>query len=72
MAQGTAGSRFDAGYDAGHAACLRAGSSSEPREWIEMHSRQDPAFVAGYEWALFDYDTSNGVRGVAPRRRHAG
>jgi len=55
---------YIAGYNAGRTACLQAGSSDSARRWIEERSRLDPAYVAGYEWALWDYDDANGVAGL--------
>lgn len=55
---------YIAGYNAGRTACLQAGSSDPARLWIEERPRLDPAYIAGYEWALWDYDDANGVRRI--------
>jgi hypothetical protein len=60
--------RYLAGYDAGRAACLRAGSADAARRWAAEHQHVDPAYLAGYEWALWDYEDANGV----PRRHASG
>jgi hypothetical protein len=65
--------RYDDGYRDGRAACLRAGSSSSAREWLADNDGLDPAYVAGYEWALWDYDDANGLPpDTAGQRRRAG
>jgi hypothetical protein len=51
------------GYNAGRAACLRTGSSELGRRWLETGARsKGSAYVAGYEWALWDYEDANGRR----------
>lgn len=51
-----------AGYEAGRATCLRSGMVSDGRRWLEANQHAaDAAFVAGYEWALFDYADANGL-----------
>jgi len=52
-----------AGYNAGRATCLRTGSSEAARRWLETDSRaHGSAYIAGYEWAVWDYDDANGLR----------
>ena len=53
--------RYLAGYEAGRAACLRTGSAAAARRWVEEHQHADSAYLAGYEWALWDYEDANGV-----------
>lgn len=54
--------RYMAGYNTGRTTCLRTGSSEAGRRWLELEARaKDSAYVAGYEWALWDYDDANGV-----------
>lgn len=58
----TGDARYLAGYEAGRAACLCAGTPLEAQRWLEEnHETRDRAFVAGYEWALFDYSDANGL-----------
>lgn len=49
------------GYQAGHAACVRTGTTREGHRWLAANQRADPAYIAGYEWALFDYADANGL-----------
>lgn len=61
---------YDAGYQAGRAACVSSGSSSAARLLLEARRRdRDHAYDAGYEWALWDYDDANGLRTEPIRRR---
>lgn len=51
-----------AGYQAGHMACVRGADPGGARRWIEMREPElDAAYVAGYEWAVFDYVDANGL-----------
>jgi hypothetical protein len=60
--------QYMAGYNAGRTACLRTGSSEAGRRWLETEARaESSAYVAGYEWALWDYEDANGVRHEAHR-----
>lgn len=60
--------RYLAGYHAGRTACLRSGSAEGARRWVEEHQHVDAAYLAGYEWALWDYEDANGM----PHRRASG
>ena len=53
--------RYLAGYADGRAACLRASSSDVAQRWIKENQNADPAYLAGYEWAVWDYEDANGV-----------
>ena len=61
--------QYVAGYNAGRTACVRSGSVEEALRWIEAHQLVDPAYLAGYEWAVWDYEDANGV---AHERRAVG
>lgn len=51
-----------AGYNAGRSTCLRTGSSDAGRRWLAESARTaESAYVAGYEWALWDYEDANGI-----------
>jgi hypothetical protein len=50
-----------AGYNAGRTFALRTGSTEAGRRWLTSHSEADLAYVAGYEWALWDYEDANGL-----------
>ena len=56
--------QYMAGYNAGRACALATGSVDAGRRWLEEHSDTDIAYVAGYEWALWDYEDSNGLSRV--------
>jgi hypothetical protein len=56
--------QYMAGYNAGRACALATGSVDAGRRWLEEHSDTDIAYVAGYEWALWDYEDSNGLSHV--------
>jgi len=57
--------QYMAGYNAGRTTCLQTGSSEAGRRWLEAGARaKDSAYVAGYEWALWDYEDANGLRRV--------
>jgi len=60
--------QYMAGYNAGRTTCLRTGSSQAGRRWLETQAcAEGAAFVAGYEWALWDYVDANGLRQEAHR-----
>jgi hypothetical protein len=40
---------------------------AEALRWIETHQHVDAAYLAGYEWAVWDYEDANGV----PHERRA-
>lgn len=64
--------QYMAGYNAGRTICLQSGSSSAGRRWLEhADNRPDVAYVAGYEWAIWDYDDANGLQTRLPRNREA-
>lgn len=50
-----------AGYNAGRASTLATGSVDAGRRWLAEHPAADSAYVAGYEWALWDYEDANGL-----------
>jgi hypothetical protein len=53
-----------AGYDSGRSLALQTGSSAAGRRWLaELRDTDDAhtAFIAGYEWALWDYEDANGL-----------
>ncbi|MDF1605885.1 hypothetical protein [Nocardioides sp. YIM 152315] len=53
-----------AGYDAGRTLALQTGSSAAGHRWLAEHNgtaELDLAFIAGYEWALWDYEDANGL-----------
>jgi len=51
--------QYMAGYNAGRTLSLQTGSTDAGHRWLADHPAADPAFVAGYEWSLFDYDDAN-------------
>ena len=61
--------QYMAGYNAGRTTCVQTGSSEVGRQWLEDAAhRADSAYIAGYEWALWDYEDANGaVRDPARR-----
>ncbi|MGZ6583132.1 MAG: hypothetical protein ACXVHX_02135 [Solirubrobacteraceae bacterium] len=62
--------QYMAGYNAGRSACLRSGSSETGRQWLRESARSSTsAFIAGYEWALWDYDDANGLAASTARQR---
>ena len=63
MSAGQTEARYLAGYEARRDACLRAGSAGDAHLRIDGHQHIDAVFLAGYEWAVFDYEDANGVRG---------
>lgn len=63
-----------AGYNAGRTLALQAGSSTAGQRWLAEHRDGDGAhlaFIAGYEWALWDYEDANGLAHT-PANRVAG
>lgn len=65
--------QYMAGYDAAQAICVQTGSTEAARRWLELEShRHETAYVAGYEWALWDYEDANGLQQTAPPSRSAG
>ena len=52
--------RYMAGYNAGRTISVQTGSTESGRLWLAEHRDADAAFVAGYEWALWDYDDAQG------------
>lgn len=57
-----------AGYQAGRAIALANGTTDLGWAWLGVNGTADQAYVAGYEWALFDYQDANGL----PRSRQVG
>ena len=53
--------QYMAGYNAGRASALTTGSVEAGQRWLAEHRSQDAAFIAGYEWALWDYEDANGL-----------
>ena len=50
-----------AGYDTGRALALQTGSSAAGHRWLAELRDAPTAFIAGYEWALWDYEDANGL-----------
>jgi hypothetical protein len=50
-----------AGYNAGRTSALTTGSVDAGRRWLKEHRDADTAYIAGYEWALWDYEDANGL-----------
>lgn len=67
MGEGRGDVQYLAGYNAARNACLRSGSVEDALRWIETHQHADAAYLAGYEWAVWDYEDANGV----PHERRA-
>lgn len=61
--------QYDAGYQAGRAACLRTASAAAALAVLEATRDVSPAYVAGFEWALWDYNDANGLRNERVVRR---
>jgi hypothetical protein len=57
--------QYDAGYQAGRAACLRTASAAAALAVLEAKQDASPAYVAGFEWALWDYNDANGLRATS-------
>lgn len=53
--------QYMAGYNAGRTTALRTGAAEAGRRWLSEHHEADLAYVAGYEWALWDYEDANGL-----------
>ena len=53
--------QYMAGYNAGRTSALTTGSVDAGRRWLREHRDADIAYVAGYEWALWDYEDANGL-----------
>lgn len=43
-----------AGYNAGRTIALTTGSVDAGRHWLTEHREADSAYIAGFEWALWD------------------
>ena len=50
-----------AGYNAGRTSALTTGSVDAGRRWLAEQRGVNSAYVAGYEWALWDYEDANGL-----------
>lgn len=50
-----------AGYNAGRTIALTTGSVDAGRHWLTEHREADSAYIAGFEWALWDYEDANGL-----------
>ena len=50
-----------AGYNAGRTIALTTGSVDAGRHWLTEHREADSAYIAGFEWALWDYNDANGL-----------
>jgi hypothetical protein len=53
--------QYMAGYNAGRTIALTTGSVAAGRHWLAEHPGADSAYVAGFEWALWDYEDANGL-----------
>lgn len=53
--------QYDAGYQAGRAACLQTASPTAALAELETQRDVSPAYAAGYEWAIWDYNDANGL-----------
>ncbi|KRA30988.1 hypothetical protein ASD81_15940 [Nocardioides sp. Root614] len=53
--------QYMAGYDAGRSMALQTGSVVACQRWLAQHWNAENAFIAGYEWALWDYEDANGL-----------
>lgn len=53
--------QYMAGYNAGRTIALTTGSVDAGRHWLAEHPGVDGAYVAGFEWALWDYEDANGL-----------
>ena len=51
-----------AGYNASRTSALTTGSVDAGRRWLAEQRGADSAYIAGYEWALWDYEDANGLR----------
>jgi len=61
-----------AGYNAGRTSAIRTGSTEDGTIWLRDHPDADPAFVAGFDWALWDHSDANGLNRKAPQVRAIG
>lgn len=61
--------QYDAGYQAGRAACLRTASAAAALAVLEATRDVSPSYVAGFDWALWDYNDANGLRNERVVRR---
>ena len=61
--------QYDAGYQAGRAACLRTASAASALAVLEATRDVGDGYVAGFEWALWDYNDANGLRNERVVRR---
>lgn len=52
--------QYMAGYNAGRTLALQTGTTEAGHRWLATHPDADIAYVAGYEWALWDYEDANG------------
>ncbi|GAB3862591.1 hypothetical protein GCM10028801_28360 [Nocardioides maradonensis] len=50
-----------AGYNAGRTLALTTGSVKGGHRWLDKHHTADTAYIAGFEWALWDYEDANGL-----------
>lgn len=50
-----------AGYNAGRTCALRVGSTVDGERWLRDHANADAAYIAGFEWALWDWADANGM-----------
>ena len=53
--------QYVAGYNAGRTSALTTGSVDAGLRRLEEHRDTDSAYIAGYEWALWDYEDANGL-----------
>jgi hypothetical protein len=53
--------QYMAGYNAGRTTALQTGSAASGHVWLAEHRDADNAFIAGYEWAIWDYEDANGL-----------
>jgi hypothetical protein len=61
------------GYNAGRSMCLGTGSSEAGRRWLKDYAlATKSAYVAGFEWALWDYEDANGMRSALDHERTTG
>lgn len=63
--------RYEAGYTDGRTACLTAGDAASARAVLEAKQADhevDSAYVAGFEWAIWDYNDANGLKNERPAR----
>jgi len=67
--------QYMAGYDEGRTLALQTGSSAAGHHWLAVHRDADSdrtAFIAGYEWALWDYEDANGLTHAPDKDRAVG